>query len=58
MTNENKTDERSKAEILLERKRLRRLQSVELLPKDKNYCDHPWHNNPGLIIPCPECGEE
>lgn len=21
------------------------------------YCDHPWHNNPGLITPCPTCGE-
>lgn len=19
-------------------------------------CDHPWHRNPGLITPCPECG--
>lgn len=19
-------------------------------------CQHPWHNNPGLITPCPECG--
>ena len=21
-------------------------------------CDHPWHRNPGLLIPCPQCGEE
>lgn len=21
-------------------------------------CAHPWHSNPGLIMPCPECGEE
>lgn len=21
-------------------------------------CDHPWHANPGLIPPCPGCGEE
>lgn len=21
-------------------------------------CDHPWHSNPGLIMPCPECGSE
>lgn len=27
-------------------------QSVELA----NICGHPWHSNPGLIIPCPECG--
>jgi len=20
-------------------------------------CDHPWHTNPGLITPCPQCGE-
>lgn len=20
-------------------------------------CDHPWHRNPALTIPCPECGE-
>jgi len=20
-------------------------------------CDHPWHENPGLITPCPACGE-
>lgn len=20
-------------------------------------CDHPWHDNPGLITPCPQCGE-
>lgn len=19
-------------------------------------CDHPWHNNPALLIPCPACG--
>jgi hypothetical protein len=19
-------------------------------------CEHPWHSNPGLITPCPECG--
>jgi len=19
-------------------------------------CDHPWHNNPGLITACPSCG--
>ncbi len=23
--------------------------------KMKN-CDHPWHLNPALIFPCPECG--
>jgi hypothetical protein len=23
---------------------------------DKN-CEHPWHENPELITPCPECGE-
>jgi hypothetical protein len=22
----------------------------------KEPCPHPWHNNPGLITPCPECG--
>lgn len=21
-------------------------------------CDHPYHDNPGLITPCPQCGEE
>lgn len=21
-------------------------------------CDHPSHRNPGLITPCPQCGEE
>jgi len=21
----------------------------------ENPCGHPWHNNPGLITPCPEC---
>lgn len=20
-------------------------------------CIHPWHDNPGLIVPCPQCGE-
>lgn len=20
-------------------------------------CDHPWHRNPGLVTPCPACGE-
>lgn len=20
-------------------------------------CIHPWHFNPGLIVPCPQCGE-
>jgi len=24
---------------------------------DKAACDHPWHSNPGLITPCPQCGE-
>ena len=28
--------------------------TVELLPEP---CQHPSHENPGLIIPCPECGE-
>jgi len=27
------------------------------LPDQSVYCDHPWHRNPGLIVPCPECGE-
>jgi hypothetical protein len=25
-------------------------------PATSNRCDHPWHRNPGLTIPCPECG--
>lgn len=25
--------------------------------KANSQCDHPWHNNPGLVVPCPECGE-
>ncbi len=24
----------------------------------KSDCDHPSHNNPGLISDCPECGEK
>ena len=28
-------------------------QSVDLA----NLCSHPWHSNPGLITPCPECDE-
>jgi len=59
MTN-NEQKRKSKAEIILERKRERRrlqaLKNVSLLPKST--CDHPWHENPGLIMPCPECGEE
>lgn len=23
---------------------------------DLTECPHPWHDNPGLINPCPECG--
>lgn len=27
-------------------------------PRSTNACDHPVHKNPGLIVPCPECGED
>ncbi len=29
--------------------------SLTLLVTDDR-CDHPWHGNPGLITPCPQCG--
>ncbi|TFH51582.1 MAG: hypothetical protein E4H01_00305 [Lysobacterales bacterium] len=25
-------------------------------PEKPNECNHPVHENPGLIIPCPKCG--
>ena len=26
-------------------------------PETPPDCNHPWHNNPALITPCPACGE-
>ena len=29
----------------------------ERVPRHLQRCQHVWHGNPALIIPCPECGE-
>ena len=35
---------------------LRNLESATVLPENPaSRCDHPRHENPGLITPCPEC---
>ncbi len=43
---------RMAAEFVIEDERYSEYDDAE----EESCCNHPWHNNPALIIPCPECG--
>lgn len=46
---DGKIDEAMQMEAVIDK-------ALERLEAPPSECDHPWHSNPALITPCPECG--